>query len=119
MYTRSSAASVGRRGARGPGVRHGITSVLAMLYLVLFSTLALGFYAQTNLSTQVVSNERHAVEALAAADAGVRFVRYHLSALDVPPGLTPANAFEEAYMQLATRIDGTGNVSGGLTGYDA
>ena len=27
--------------------RHGITSILAMLYLVLFSTLAIGFYTAT------------------------------------------------------------------------
>ena len=98
--------------------RPGISSLLAMLYLVIFASLAIAFYEETNMSIQVSANEKRTVEALAAAEAGVKFVRYHLSALAVPPGLSAANAFEETYMQFAARIDGTANLHGGAVGYD-
>ena len=98
--------------------RRGIASLLAMLYLILFSALALGFYATTNMSSQVSGNERRAIGAHIAAESAVSFLRYHLSTLDVPFSLPVATQFEEAYMQLATRLDGTGNLGGGVVGYD-
>ena len=107
-------------GRRGNGSRRGITSVLAMLYLVLFSAMALGFYAQTTMSSQISASQRRVVEAHLAAESGVAFIKYHLSALDVPH-LPRAQLEEEIYMQLAARLDGTSNLGpGGLgvVGYD-
>jgi hypothetical protein len=96
---------MGRRGMGGPVGRRGVTSLLAMLYLVIFSALAVGFYGATTTSAQVSGNERRAYESLVAADSGVKFVRYHLSGVRIPPGLTPAKAFEELGMQLHERLD--------------
>ena len=84
--------------------RRGLSSVLAMLYLMLFSALALGFYAQTTMSSQLSRNEAKGVEAQIASEAGLRLVKYHLSSLNVPSGPPPAKAFEELYMQLAERF---------------
>jgi hypothetical protein len=98
----------------------GITSLLAMLYLVLFSALALGFYAQTNLAAQVSSNEQRLSESQAGAEAGLQFIRYHLSALNVAENLTaPVKMFEELQMQLAGRLEETGNLGTQTVGYDA
>jgi len=99
--------------------RRGITSLLAMLYLVLFAALALGFYAQTNLSAQVSFNEQRLNESQAGAEAGLQFLRYHLSALNVPDNpTTPAKVFEDVYMQLAGRVEATGNLGAQVVGYD-
>jgi type II secretory pathway component PulK len=38
--------------------RKGMTAVLAMLYMALFSTLALGFYASVTTAVQVARNEQ-------------------------------------------------------------
>src|SRR5688572_2108389 len=98
--------------------RRGISSVLAMMYLMIFSTLALGFYATTTTASQVSHNERTTLAAHMAAESGTHFLRYHLSALDVRANLTPERMFEEVYMQLASRLDGTGNLDGSAVGYD-
>src|SRR5512132_3287882 len=91
----------------------GITSILAMLYLMLFSAMALGFYAQVIMSVQTSASEQRCLEALAAAQSGVHFVRYHLSDVAMPPALTPDRAFEELGMQLCDRLNGSANMAGG------
>src|SRR5688572_14525921 len=77
----------GRRGRRpSTGGRRGLTSTLAMLYLVLFSSLAVGFYAAVNTSTQVSSNETRAKRSLLAAESGMSFLRHVLSNIQIPHG---------------------------------
>src|SRR5689334_4422696 len=68
--------------------RAGFASVLAMLYLVLFSTLAVGFYVASSLSTQVSRNERSSTIAQQGAESGMEYMRYQLGAMTVPPGTT-------------------------------
>ena len=96
-----------------------MASLLAMLYLVIFAAMALGFYAQATVSSQVATSELRTHEAQLAADAGLAFIKYHLSALDVP-FLPPNRLMEEISMQLAGRLDGTPNLGGtsGTVGYD-
>ena len=93
--------------------RRGIASVLAMLYMVLFSALALGFYAQVTMSAQVSGNERRAASAQADAEAGYQFTRYQLSRVDVPVTLSGNSLVQEVYLQLGKNLNGTSNLSGG------
>ena len=71
--------------------RRGISSVIAMTYLMLFAVLALGFYAQVNSSMQVSNNETRTKRAMLAAESGLAFARYHLSQVRIPP-LTATDA---------------------------
>ena len=98
--------------------RRGVASMMAMLFMVVFSALALGFYAATTTASQVAHNERRATSARLAAEAGVDFIHYHLASLDVPAGLSDTQAFEEVMMQLQARLDGTPNLAGSRVGYD-
>ena len=107
--------SRGRAPRRVSPCRQGVASVLAMLYMVLFSALALGFYAQITLSAQISGNERRSRSALTAAESGLAFIRYHLSAVSIPPGLDPDVAFEELHTQLVDHLESTGNLGGGNT----
>lgn len=102
---------VGRRG------RRGVAAVLAMLYLVLFAALALGFYAQVTASAQLAGNERRAQEAQVAAESGARFLQFHLNAVNIAGGLSSDQAFAQLYSQLRTRLEGTGNLGGRSLGY--
>jgi hypothetical protein len=95
-----------------------MTSLLAMLFLVIFSALAIGFYAQTNMSAQVSANERRAVAAQVAAESGLQFIRYHLSKVNVPAATKDSAVFQEVYLQLSTALDGTPNLAGAAIGYD-
>ena len=81
------------KGPRKIRARRGIAAMLAMLFLVLISTLAVGFYGATTSSVQVVNNELRAGEALMAAESGMEFIRYHLKNVSVPYGTTQANLF--------------------------
>lgn len=92
---------------------------MAMLFMVVFSALALGFYAATTTASQVASNEMRTVSAQSAAESGIQFLRYHLAAMDIPPGLTNDQLFDEVHMQLESRLNNTPNMHNTLIGYDA
>ena len=65
--------------------RHGVTALLAMIFLVLFATLAVGFYASTTQTTVIATNEKNGVISLTAAESGMDFIRYQLALIKVPP----------------------------------
>jgi hypothetical protein len=87
--------------------------MLAMLYLVLFSTLALGFFAAFTLATQTSYNERGARRALAAAESGMEFARYNLWVLSINYAESPADLFNKVEAGLKTSLNGTANLKGG------
>ena len=99
-----------------PG-RRGISSVVAVFFLVLFSALALGFYFQANMAGNLAENERRMTLSHVQAEGGLRFIQYHLRGLDVMHCPDPARQFEELYGSLAAVLDGTGNLGGGFCGY--
>ena len=96
--------------------RRGITSLLAMLYLVVFAALALGFYAQSNTAVQVSNNERRMKESLVAAETGLAWIRYELSRITLDPLLTDDQVFEELQMDLDGQLTGSANLDGGTVG---
>ncbi len=87
--------------------------MLAMLFVVLFSTLSMGFYSAFTLTTYTVYSERGSNRALAAAESGMEFVRYHLWSLNIAPNTASAILFDEVYDQLADKLNGTANLKGG------
>src|SRR5687767_4362187 len=99
--------------------RRGVASVMAMLFMVVFSALALGFYAATTTSSQVANNEKRSTSAQAAAESGIQFLRYHLAAMNIPPGLNNDQLFDEVASQLETRLNNTPNMNNTRIGYDA
>jgi Tfp pilus assembly protein PilX len=94
-----------------------VAALMAMLFMVVFSALALGFYATVNTSAQVSANQRNAIEAMVTAESAIAFIKYHLNRLDVPDSIPAADQFEEAYMQLSGNLDNTANLNGGVVGY--
>jgi len=88
-----------------------------MLYLIIFSALALGFYAQSSLSSQVSANERRLNESQAAAESGLQFMRYWLSSLDIPGDTAKAKVLEQVYQALAGKLEGTATMGGQVLEY--
>jgi hypothetical protein len=95
-----------------PRPRRGIASVLAMLFLILFSALAVGFYATSTTSAQVSKNERTASEAMLAAEGGLQFMRYQLGSIDIPVNTTNAGLLSAVCAELGRLMDGTSNMGG-------
>ena len=92
--------------------RKGLASVLAMLYLVLISTLAVGYYEATVLSAQIARNEQGLSQGQMAADSGMQFVRYQLGAITVPGGTPQSGLLDAVATQLGNILNFTGNMNG-------
>jgi Tfp pilus assembly protein PilX len=94
--------------------RRGLASVLAMLFLVLFATLAVGFSAATSMNAQISRNERALQQAESAADGGMQFIRYQLGQMTLPPGPAPtdSNLLNETAAALGVQLNGTANMNG-------
>jgi Tfp pilus assembly protein PilX len=104
-------AGKGRRARRATD-RRGLSSVLAMLYLVLFSTLAVGFYAGTVISGQISRNERCTSQSQAASDSGMQFIRYQLGSITIAPTVPQDQYLNTVCSALATQLNGTSNMNG-------
>jgi len=100
-------------------LRRGITSMLAMLYLVLFATLAVGFYASTGTSAQVSTNEQRRYRALGAAESGMDFMRYQLFQTAVPPTTPNDQVLNEIFKDLQVQLNGTPNMGSKTVGITA
>jgi hypothetical protein len=90
--------------------------MLAMLFLVLFTTLALGFYVSVSMSVQVSHNDVQGTRAMAAAESGMTFCRYHLEAMNLPygtrvaAGATPGNLIDNVAASLGYLMNGSTNM---------
>lgn len=89
--------------------RRGLTSMLAMLYLVLFTTLAVGFYAATTTTVQLSANEAHGRQALLDAESGLDYIRYTLGNVDVAHFTDPSQIWPNVCTQIYNQLDGTAN----------
>ena len=118
MTTKAVQRSLPRQRANEPfprrATRRGVASVLAMLYLVLFSTLAVGFAAASTMSAQIAGNERLLHQGQIAADGGMQFIRYQLGAITVPSGTTQTNLLDAVAQQLGAQMDTTPNMNSHL-----
>jgi len=86
--------------------RRGVASVIAMMYVVLFSVLALGFYASVTTSAQVAGSEQYASRSMLAAESGMQFIRYMLSqnGVSIPYGTPMDQRFDEVYNDLVSKL---------------
>jgi hypothetical protein len=83
-----------------------------MLYLVLFSSLAIGFYAAVSTSMQVSANETKAKRAMLAAESGMAFLRHILSNLEIAHGTPVDQMWPQLVQQVKNQLDGKPVVNG-------
>jgi hypothetical protein len=92
--------------------RRGIASVIAMLYLLIFSALALGFFTAVTMAAQIAHNDEKALGAQVACESGLEFVQYQLSRVRVP-GNTPApDIMAEVHKDLLAQQANSDNIAG-------
>jgi Tfp pilus assembly protein PilX len=95
--------------------RRGFAAVLAMLYLMLFTVLAIGFSAATAISLQIANNDQAAHQAQAAAESGMQFVKYQLGRIEIPQA--SGSASDDLDLTTIARLisvplDGSANMNG-------
>ena len=64
--------------------KRGFTAVMAMLFLVIVTTLSLGMYAMTTTNVQSASNLSDVTRARAAAESGMQWVQYRFPRMNRP-----------------------------------
>jgi hypothetical protein len=79
-----------------------MAAVIAMLFLVLFATLAVGFLVTTEMSSQIAGNEQKLGLARMSADSGMEFIRYQLGSITLPSGTNSSNILANTANQLAS-----------------
>jgi hypothetical protein len=99
--------------------RRGVVTILAMMYIVLFALLAIGFYASSNTATLVSQNEQRRYKALGAAESGMDFMRFQLFQTSIPPTTTDATVLIEVQKDLAVQLNATANMGSKTVGIDA
>jgi len=90
--------------------RQGMTALIAMLYLALLASLAVGFYASTNSAAMVTENEKRGNMSLVSCESGMDFMRFHLSQLAIPHGVGEQARMNALYNQLKSQLENTGNL---------
>jgi hypothetical protein len=109
-----------RAASRGAGLlaegaaraRRGVASVFAMLYLVLFSALAVGFYGAVTMAVQVSHNDERTLGAQVAAESGMEFLRYQLGKVRFPSNTEPDKIFQELVNDLTAQTLDSPNLNG-------
>src|SRR4051812_9071588 len=91
----------------GRGSRGGYAAMLSMLFLVLFSALAIGFYSSTSMTVQTAENDRRVALAQVSAEAGLDFMRYQLAHVSIPPGTPSSSVLTVLAAQLGVNLNGT------------
>jgi hypothetical protein len=110
---------MGMRCGTRTSARSGVTAVLAMLYLTLMASLALGFYSASNTALIVSTNEQRVERARMAAETGLDFARFHLTRVSLPPKAPLSKHFELMTDQMETRLNSSGNLENGNIYTDA
>ena len=88
----------------------GSAAVMAMVFLVLFTCLAIGFFYSVTTSVQIANNERSAAQAQLAAESGLQFLRYQLATLDIPPNTADNAMAAEVAGDLTAKLGNTANL---------
>jgi hypothetical protein len=82
-----------------------------MLFLVLFATLAVGFYTATAMEVKISGNDSKIVQARDAADGGMRYMRYQLGQISMP-AVIPSGIMNALATQLGNQLNGSSNMRG-------
>src|SRR5688572_19034964 len=96
--------------------RRGGALLLALLFMVLFAVMAIGFYSSTTISVQTAANDLGGTAAQRAAESGVEFMRYHLEQMEVPEFTTNEAYLGEVQTQLTRQLAGTPNMGANTVG---
>ncbi len=83
--------------------RRGVALIMAMIFVLIFSGLAVGIAAISGANAQIANNYRHANRALESAQSGLEVVRFYLDGLSTPA--TVAKVFDRLHTNLGATYD--------------
>ncbi len=97
----------------------GIISVVALLLLVVLTTLGISLATLTNTSFLKADNFAKVQSARMEAESGLAFTAFILQNCAVAPNTSGQALLDSLANQLGSVLDGTGNLQGGTIAYDS
>ena len=101
------------------GKSPGIISVLALLLLAVLTTLGISLATLANTSFLKADNFAKVQSARMEAESGLAFTALILQDCSVAPNTSGQALLDSLANQLASALDGTGNLQGGAIAYDS
>jgi hypothetical protein len=86
---------------RDKNIRRGAVLIIAMIFVVIFSSLGLAMFKMSSTNVQLADNHRQGNRALESAQSGLEVVRYWMGRVCMPGTTAPADRFTT----LANYID--------------
>jgi len=82
--------------------QRGSVLVLSLIFIVMFSALAVGMASVSGTNVQVARNQREVGRALASAYSGLEVMRYYMRNVNIPASVAPASRVEFVTSSLQT-----------------
>ena len=98
--------------------RHGSITILTMIFLVLFTSLALAFHASSDLSLRQARNYRYAQTAQTVAESGLAYMIAVLGVQTIPAEAAKTDLLLAVANTTSTTMDGMANLGGGQVVFD-
>jgi len=101
-----------------PVASRGIASVLAIILLALFATIAAAFASETSLNFRKAGNVIHTQNARLQAESAVAFYSHLLRRVNLPSGASGQAMLDALALRLQARLEGTANLGAQGIMYD-
>ena len=92
-------------------MRNGAALVLSMIFVLIFSALAVSMASMSGVNVQIADNQHHVNSTLAAAHSGMEIIRYHLSNITVPGNIDDENRLSYVVSRLQNNLAQAGNTN--------
>jgi len=109
---------VGRSPPGAGGRPAGIVSVLALIFLVIFSALGASYTAFANGSLLQGRNHADRLTARFQAESGMSFLLNEMNQASIPAGTDAQTLLNAVATGLQTRLDGSANLGAAVVAYD-
>ena len=91
--------------------RRGVAMLLALVFLAMFTSLAVGLAASADMNMAVSRNRINIHQASAMAEVGVQLVQKHVGGITIPPSHNAADVHAAIGNQLRTALNGSSMVN--------
>jgi len=89
-------------------MRKGAALIVAMIFVLIFSGLAVSMASLSGVNVQIADNQRQVNSALSTAHSGLEILRYHLCRISIPGNTSSANRLAAAATALQNNLSDAG-----------
>jgi hypothetical protein len=97
--------------------RRGIVSLLALMFMMIFVSLAIAYAGASAIGTRQAANYEQIAAARLQAESGLEYYAYVLRSANINPSLTGSAMFSDLAAKVSSLLAGKAHLQGGV-GYD-